>query len=262
MRGALIALLAVAAGCGKDTASPGPADEPAAPVKPPAAAPSKPDPDSRPRTPWGEDPPPGHPHPADTWITVFDLGGIFDLSVRGLPAVGPDGKIALASSTTVGDGDTSALSVEVVDPASGAREVVVIVDPAKDGDRLSIGAARERAALANAMLSRAPWRRMLELESVGTITAGAEQKLASVDGAATASFKEPALELSIGGERLTVDGKAWSRKACAGDASEVGNVLLSGVWVDVASGAVVARIGYEGPPGCANDPIFAIARVR
>ena len=35
-------------------------------------------------------------------------------------------------------------------------------------------------------------------------------------------------------------------------------VLLSGVWVDVASGAVVARVGYE----CTTDPVFHVARAR
>lgn len=260
--------LAIAvAGCKKERVEPHPAPPPA----PAASAPSPPSapkftaPASAPlKTTWGEAVPASHPHPAGAWVSVIDLDGIYDLAVRGLPATNRAGDIAVASSVTLGEvQDHSTLSVFIADASGEVRERVVIFDADADGKRsrpLDIAELRGRAARANAMLAASEWKPMLELESVGTLTAGAEQRLESADGAATATFKEPKLEIAAAGKTLVVDGSAWSRKACAADPSAVGNVLLSGVWVDVDSGAVVARVGYEGPPGCGNDPIFAIAR--
>jgi hypothetical protein len=270
---AVAVAIAAIAGCKKGGSDPDldPAPLPATPVATPGPEAAPPTPRSAApagalKTPWGEHIPDGHRHPDGDWVSVFDLGGIYDLAVRGLPAINGEGDIAIASSVTLGEMDWSTLSVVIAGPTGEVRGRVVIFDADADGARRDepppIDEIRARARRANAMLAESTWRPMIELESTGTLEAAREQKLASSDGSATATFNEPRLVVTIDGETLAVDGRAWSRRACPGDPSETGNVLLSGVWIDPPTGSVVARVGYEGKSGCSNDPIFAIARAR
>jgi hypothetical protein len=270
---ACLVIAGVLGGCSKDRAEPRPAPavsstadarapEPAEtppppPIAPPAAAGLK--------TPWGEPVPASHRHPKGDWVSVFDLDGLYDLAVRGLPAINAAGEIAYASSVTLGEMDYSTLSVVVSDPAGKTLRHVVIFDANADGasraEPTALATVRARARAVNRLLAGSSWRPMVELESTGVLEAGAAQTLASADGAATARFKEPELTVAIAGKTLSIDGRAWSRRGCPGTTATA-NVLLSGVWVDLETGAVVARIGYEGEPGCGNDPIFAVARGR
>ena len=141
------------------------------------------------RTPWGEKIPDNHQHPDGDWVSAFDLGGFYDLAVRGLPAVNDAGQIALASSITIGDGDASALSVVIIEPG-GQRRQIVIVDPSTDGDAPPLATVKARLAEANAALGKSIWRPMIELESEGALRAGVEQTLTSKDRKTTAVFNE------------------------------------------------------------------------
>lgn len=267
MQAALLPLVVAAllAGCKKpapDTESGPPAI--AAPAARPAdAAPPPPPPEGQTlaglATPWGESVPAGHVHPEGVAITVFDIGGqIYDLSVRGLPAVNPAGDIAYASSVSVGDLDYSNLALVIAAPSGAVKETVVIFDAVRDaGDReepIPIAEVRARAARANARLAGKSWRAMIALESTGPLAGGAEQKLVSRDRAVAATFIEPALTIRTRDRTVVVDAAAWSRPGCAP------GVLLSGIWFDPPTGAVVARVGYDGTGACAADPIFAVAK--
>lgn len=212
-------------------------------------------------TPWGEGVPADHAHPEGVAITVFDIGdSIYDLSVRGLPAVNPAGDIAYASSISVGDLDWSTLSLVIAGADGAIKEQVMIFDAEADGagrqQPLAIAAVRARAKRANALLKRSSWRPMLALESTGELKAGAEQKLASADRSVAAVFDEPALTIRTRDATAVIDAGAWRAPSCPR------NVLLSGVWFDPPTGSVVARVGYETSAGCSADPVFFVARAR